>query len=54
MNIDMNEVAKALKEINYQGDITLEACYYLKPEMDLFHGIKELKEAADKFRKLVK
>ena len=44
MNIDFTEIAKALKEINYHGYLTLEANGFLKnhaPET-VFDGVKEL------------
>ena len=32
LKIDYEPIIRALKEIDYQGDMTLEACYYLKKE----------------------
>lgn len=49
MSIDFNSVVKALKDINYQGYLTLEADQYLKKYSsdNVFEGIKNL-AAADK------
>ena len=49
MSIDFNSVVKALKDINYQGYLTLEADSYLKKYSvdNIFEGIKNL-AAADK------
>lgn len=57
MDIDFEAVAKALKDINYQGYFTLEADNYLKNHTaeNIFDGIKDLaqsaKRLADMFKK---
>lgn len=54
MNIDFNAVAKALKQVGYNGYYTLEADRYLSKydENTVFEGIKELVAAAKKFEQL--
>ena len=56
MNIDFEAVAKALKEIDYKGELTLEADAYLKiyNEENVFEGIKKLAESANKIREMLK
>lgn len=51
LNIDFDPIAKALKEINYNGYFTLEACYYLNDfTLDtLSVGVKNLYLSAKKF-----
>ena len=48
MQIDFDAVMKALKEINYVGDITLEADAYLKnhTENNVFEGVLEMARVA--------
>lgn len=48
MDIDFEKIAKALKEVNYGGYITLEADQYLKKydENNIFDGVKKLYHAA--------
>ncbi len=53
MSIDYDIIAQALKDIYYQGDITLEACYYLKDNMNIKDGIKELYKSALHFKDLL-
>ena len=50
MNIDFDEVVRALKEINYQGYFTLEAdCFLSKYDnTNVFEGVKKLSESAKK------
>lgn len=50
MNINFDEVVKALKEIKYEGYFTLEADKYLNDydEENIFIGIKNLAESAKK------
>ena len=50
MNINFNEIIKALKEIKYSGYFTLEADSYLKDytEENAFDGVKKLAESARK------
>jgi sugar phosphate isomerase/epimerase len=54
MNIDFEEVVKALKSINYKGYLTLEADRYMSDftEETAFWGVKNLYEAADRLRKM--
>ena len=56
MNIDFNAVVNALKEVDYKGDLTLEANAYLKEftEENIFEGIKNLAESAKKLREMMK
>lgn len=55
MKIDFNEIAKALKDINYQGELTLEADRYLEEydKDNVFEGIKNLAKSARKLEKLI-
>lgn len=50
MNINFDEVVKALKDINYQGYFTLEAEQYLKTynKDNVFEGVKKLADSAKK------
>ena len=50
MQIDFNEVAKALKEIGYSGYLTLEADTYLNAynSDNVFEGVKKLLESVKK------
>jgi len=54
MGIDFEGIVKALKEIGYCGDFTLEADAYLSryDEETVFQGIKNLAESAKKLRDL--
>ena len=54
MRMDFEGIVKALKEIGYQGDFTLEADAYLgRYDKDtVFEGIKNLAESAKKLRDL--
>lgn len=56
MNIDFVEIAKALKEINYQGELTLEADQYLSAytKETVFEGLKKMAESARKIEALMK
>jgi sugar phosphate isomerase/epimerase len=50
MNIDFAEIVKALKEINYTGDLTLEADAYLPKYYNnaenIFEGIQNMADSA--------
>lgn len=50
MNIDFNQVCKALKEINYSGYFTLETINFLKKydQTNVFEGVKTLAKTANK------
>ena len=52
MNIDFEAVMKALKDIHYQGDLTLEASEYLKKynSDNVFEGLKEMANAANRLK----
>ncbi len=54
MQIDFESIAHALKQINYNGYLTLEADAYLRSydENNIFEGIKNLYQSAEKFRSL--
>ncbi len=56
MNIDFDAVTKALKEIGYKGELTLEADAYLKEynEENIFEGIKNLADSAKRLREMMK
>ena len=56
MKIDFNEIAKALKDINYQGELTLEADRYLEAynKDNIFEGMKKLAESARRLEELIK
>lgn len=55
LKIDFNEVAKALKDVNYQGVLTLEADTYLNAynKDNVFEGMKELANSARRLEKLI-
>lgn len=55
MNIDFGAIMKALKEINYQGDLTLEASEYLKKyeAANVLDGLKEMAESAKKLKEVI-
>lgn len=55
MDMDFDAIAKALKEIEYDGYITLEADQYLKAynEENVFEGIKELSKSARKLADMI-
>ena len=50
MKIDFKKIVKALKDIGYNGFLTLEADRYLEPYSpdNIFDGIRNLKDAASK------
>ena len=50
MNIDFPPIVKALKEIDYKGYFTLEACEFLNTytKENVFSGVKALAESAKK------
>lgn len=54
MHIDFVKIIKALREIDYQGDFTLEADAYLGryDKNNVFEGIKNLADSAKKLRDL--
>lgn len=54
MDIDFVPIVKALRDIDYKGYFTLEACSYLNKysEEDIFTGIKHLADSANKFAKM--
>lgn len=53
MDIDFIPIMKALKEIGYSGELTLEADAYLKDYKDrVFEGIKNLADSAKKLREI--
>ena len=58
MEIDFKPIVKALKDINYNGYLTLEADKYLiskgydKDPTDIFTGIKEMFNSVDALRKM--
>lgn len=55
MNMNFEEIAKALKDINYQGYLTLEADRYLEAynSDNVFDGMKKLAESARRLEKLI-
>ena len=55
MNIDFNEVAKGLREINYQGYLTLEADSFMKAynEENAFEGVKKLYESVKRLDSMI-
>ena len=56
MNMDFEAIAKALKEIDYKGEFTLECGTYLKDynAENLLSGLKNMAEAVKKFSGMVK
>lgn len=55
MNIDFDAVTKALKDIGYNGYLTLEADSYLKiyDETNIFEGIKKMADSARKLSEMM-
>lgn len=56
MNIDWAPIAKALKDINYQGYLTLEADRYLSAynEQNVFDGVCQLAKSARRLEQMIK
>ncbi|MBR2944375.1 MAG: sugar phosphate isomerase/epimerase [Clostridia bacterium] len=56
MNIDFGAIAKALKDIDYKGELTLEADRHLNSfsKENVFEGVCELARSARRFEKLIK
>lgn len=56
MQIDFEAVVKALKEINYKGEFTLEADTYLKDhtEANVFEGVCEMARVARRLTEMFK
>ena len=56
MNIDFSKVAKALKDISYQGELTLEADRYLTAynKENVFDGMCELAKSARRLEQMIK
>ena len=56
MKIDFDAVVKALKEIDYKGEFTLEADTYLKDhtEENVFEGVLEMARAARRLTEMFK
>lgn len=58
MQIDFEAMVKALKEVDYKGDMTLESDAYLhyfcKDGGEFFEGIKNLANAAKKLTQIFK
>jgi sugar phosphate isomerase/epimerase len=54
MNIDFASVARALKEINYSGYLTIEADSYLKKfnEDTIYGGVKDLALSAKRLAEI--
>ncbi len=50
MDMDFDAIVKALKEIDYKGYFTLEACHFLDgyTKENVFEGVVKLKESATK------
>ena len=50
MDMDFDAIVKALKEIDYKGYFTLEACHFLDgyTEANVFEGVVKLRESATK------
>ncbi len=48
MNIDFDGIVKALKEIDYKGELTLECDHYMKNCSDVEQGLKEIYSAVRK------
>ena len=54
MKMDFEAIVKALKDVGYNGYLTLEADAYLKtytPD-NVFEGVKRLYESVDRLRKM--
>lgn len=56
MNIDFGAIAKALKDIDYKGELTLEADRHLNSfsKENVFEGVCELARSARRFEELIK
>ncbi len=54
MKIDFEEIVKALKDIDYKGELTLEANRYMEnfTEDNAFEGVKDLYNAVDRLRRM--
>ena len=56
LSVDFEKIAKALRDINYKGWLTLEACNYITnkkfDESNIFEGVVELYKSAAKFEKM--
>ena len=57
LSVDFEKIAKALREIGYNGWFTLEACNYITnkkfDESNVFEGVVELYKSAARFEKMV-
>ena len=53
MNIDFASVAKALKDINYSGYLTLECDAYIKSPEDIEAKVKNLCESVKKLDNII-
>ena len=55
MNIDFNEVAKGLREIDYKGYLTLEADNFMKSynKDNALEGVKKLYESVKRLDKMI-
>ena len=55
MDIDFDIVCKALKDIGYKGDFTLESCHIFgdRKREEVLPLVKQMKEAAAKIREMV-
>ena len=54
LKVDYEPIIRALKEIDYQGDMTLEACHYLKKEFTPENYLEGLKIMADGAKRLAR
>ena len=55
LKIDYDPIIRALKEVDYQGEMTLEACYYLKKEYtpeNYFEGVRKMADAAKRLAQM--
>lgn len=52
LKVDFEAIIRALKEIDYQGDITLEACNFLRKEYTAENYLEGLQIMADAARRL--
>lgn len=55
MDMNFEEIAKALKDVNYKGELTLEACDYLNNfnSENVFEGVKNLYDSVKKFEDMI-
>ena len=58
LSVDFKPVAKALRDIGYEGWLTLEACHYISPEKynadNVYSAVVDLYKSVRKFENMIK